>query len=70
MNTVVLGLIQTSHNDWDFLAEDMDKMANAYPLRRIGQLTDVAPMITFLASAGANWVTGQAASENGGFAMV
>ena len=30
----------------------------------------VAPMVTFLASEGASWITGQTLSINGGFAMV
>lgn len=70
VNTVSLGLIQTSHSDPDFLAKNMDKIVKAYPLRRIGQPGDVAPMVAFLATDAASWVTGQVISVNGGFSMV
>ena len=70
VNTVSLGLVQTSHSDAEFLAKNMDKIVRNYPLRRIGNPDDVAPMVAFLASDAAAWVTGQTISVNGGFAMV
>lgn len=41
-----------------------------YPLRRIGEPTDIAPLVAFLVSDRAAWITGQVVSVNGGFAMV
>ncbi len=70
VNTVSLGLVQTSHSDADFLEKNMEKIVKAYPLRRIGQSEDVAPMVAFLASDQAAWITGQVISVNGGFCMV
>ncbi|MGZ0189095.1 MAG: SDR family NAD(P)-dependent oxidoreductase [Alphaproteobacteria bacterium] len=70
VNTVSLGLVQTSHSDAEFLAKNMDKIVRNYPLRRIGNPDDVAPMVAFLASDQAAWITGQTISVNGGFAMV
>ncbi|NNF78242.1 MAG: SDR family oxidoreductase, partial [Rhizobiales bacterium] len=70
VNTVSLGLVKTAHQDSEFLTKNMDRILKAYPLKRIGVPEDVAPMITFLASAGASWVTGQVISVNGGFSMV
>jgi NAD(P)-dependent dehydrogenase (short-subunit alcohol dehydrogenase family) len=69
-NAVTLGMIQSAHSDPDWLAENLPKMVKNYPLKRIGQPSDVAPMIAFLASADAAWITGQTISVNGGFAML
>jgi NAD(P)-dependent dehydrogenase (short-subunit alcohol dehydrogenase family) len=70
VNTVSLGLVQTSHSDAEFLAKNMDRIVRAYPLRRIGVPEDVAPMVAFLSSDAASWITGQVVSVNGGFSMV
>ena len=70
VNTVSLGLVRTSHSDADFLEKNMDRIVRNYPLRRIGEPEDVAPMVAFLASDAAGWVTGQTISVNGGFSMV
>jgi NAD(P)-dependent dehydrogenase (short-subunit alcohol dehydrogenase family) len=70
VNVVSLGLVQTSHSDAAFLEKNMDKIVRNYPLRRIGVPEDVAPMVAFLASDAAAWVTGQTISVNGGFCMV
>ncbi|WP_298282320.1 SDR family oxidoreductase, partial [Novosphingobium sp.] len=69
-NAVTLGMIQSAHSDAQWLAEVLPKMVKNYPLKRIGQPGDVAPIIAFLASEGASWITGQTISVNGGFAMV
>ena len=70
VNTISLGLVQTAHSDADFLAKHMEKIVKAYPLRRIGTPDDVAPIIAFLSSEDASWITGQVISVNGGFSMV
>lgn len=70
VNTVSLGLIETSHSDPEFLEKNREKIVKAYPLRRIGRSDDIAPMVTFLASEASSWVTGQVISVNGGFCMV
>lgn len=69
-NAVTLGMIQSAHSDPAWLAENLPKMVKNYPLKRIGQPDDVAPMIAFLSSADAAWITGQTISVNGGFAML
>ncbi len=46
-----------------------DGLARAVPMRRIGQPTDVAPAVAFLASDGASYITGQTLSVSGGLTM-
>lgn len=70
VNTVALGLVETSHSDADFLAKNMDRIVRNYPMRRIGKPGDVAPAVGFLCSDAASWITGQVISVNGGFSMV
>ncbi len=68
-NALALGLIETAHSDPTWMAENRDRITKMYPLRRIGRPDDVAPMVAFLASDAAGWITGQVLSINGGFSM-
>ncbi len=70
VNAVALGLVETGHSDKDWLETKMAKIVRNYPAGRIGQPEDVAPMVAFLASVGAGWVTGQIISISGGYSMV
>jgi 2-hydroxycyclohexanecarboxyl-CoA dehydrogenase len=49
--------------------EVREKMTKAYPLRRLGKAEDIANAVVFLASDAASWITGQAISVDGGYAM-
>lgn len=44
-------------------------MLERYTIRRFGEPSDVAAMITFLASNAAGWITGQTYPVNGGFSV-
>jgi 2-hydroxycyclohexanecarboxyl-CoA dehydrogenase len=70
VNCVAFGLVQTDHTDQAFLKKNYDKIVRQYPLGRIGEASDIAPAITFIASDSASWITGQILSINGGYAMV
>jgi len=68
-NTVSLGLVETPH-DKEWVDANREKLAKLYPLRRLGQPGDIAPMVTLLASPHSGWITGQVLSISGGFSMV
>lgn len=68
-NTVSLGLVETAH-DRDWVEANREKLIRFYPVRRLGQPDDVAPMVALLASRHGGWITGQVLSISGGFSMV
>jgi 3-oxoacyl-[acyl-carrier protein] reductase len=68
-NSVSLGLVETAH-DRDWVEANREKLVRFYPLRRLGQPGDVAPMVALLASDQGSWITGQVISISGGFSMV
>jgi 2-hydroxycyclohexanecarboxyl-CoA dehydrogenase len=45
-------------------------MEQYVPLRRLGKSEDVAPIVVFLASDAAGFITGQVISVSGGLTMV
>lgn len=50
--------------------EDLAKrVLRSYIIRRFGEPSDVAAMITFLASSASGWITGQTYPVNGGFSV-
>lgn len=72
-NTVSLGLVRSErldHHTNNADAERMAKITKMYPLGRIGETSDVPPMVLMLASPLSGWTTGQTVSVNGGYAMI
>jgi len=68
-NVISLGLVETAH-DRDWVEANRDKLVRLYPLRRLGQPEDVAPLVALLASKHGGWITGQVISISGGYSMV
>ncbi len=68
-NVISLGLVETAH-DKAWVDANRDKLVRLYPVRRLGQPADIAPMVALLASDHAGWITGQVLSVSGGFSMV
>src|ERR1700676_1254969 len=68
-NSISLGLIETAH-DKTWVEANRDKLVKAYAIRGLGQPSDVAPMVTLLASDAGAGITGQVISISGGFSMV
>jgi 3-oxoacyl-[acyl-carrier protein] reductase len=67
-NTVSLGLVETDH-DKEWVESNREKLVKLYPVRRLGQAGDVAPMVALLVSPNSGWITGQTLSISGGFSM-
>jgi 2-hydroxycyclohexanecarboxyl-CoA dehydrogenase len=53
----------------DFGSKVLGQMERYVPLRRLGTPDDVAPMVVFLASDAAAYITGQVISVSGGLTM-
>jgi 3-oxoacyl-[acyl-carrier protein] reductase len=68
-NTVSLGLVETAHHR-DWVEDNREKLVKFYPVRRLGQPGDVAPMVAMLVSPHGGWITGQVLSISGGYSMV
>ena len=47
----------------------LDKVLPMIPLKRMGESSDIANMVAYLASEEANYITGQVFTVDGGMAM-
>ena len=65
VNCVAPGVVDTEMNQ-NLTAEDLDALRQETPLERIGRAEDVAESVLFLASEGADFITGQVICPNGG----
>jgi 3-oxoacyl-[acyl-carrier protein] reductase len=63
VNAVAPGIIATSMSESTF---DAAAIANMVPMKRAGSATEVADLVSFLASTQATYITGQIISINGG----
>lgn len=69
-NCVAISATQTPAIAAALENEDFMKKALAqYVIRRVGQPSDVAAMVLFLASQASGWITGQTYPVNGGFSF-
>lgn len=69
VNSVNPGMVETEGvHTAGFLESDLRRHAEAgTPLGRIGQPGDIAPVVAFLASDEAGWITGEAVNVAGGY---
>lgn len=74
VNVVSPGLCDTPLIDEmredEFTAKILSSIVNFIPLKRLGRPEEIAPLVVFLASEAASYITGQVYSINGGLNMV
>ncbi len=67
VNSVNPGPIETEGTRAAGLIDEFKTYAAATPLGRVGQPEDIAPVVVFLASPDAGWITGESLYVAGGF---
>lgn len=68
VNCVCPGVIDTAMNK-RFSSEDIQELKDQTPLNRLGDASEVASLIYYLASDSANFITGQVITIDGGFTL-
>lgn len=66
VNAICPGLIKTDFARALWEGEGGDQVAKAYPLKRLGEVEDIAAAALYLASDASSWVTGQHFVLDGG----
>jgi len=68
VNCVAPGFIATDMTE-ELTQEQRDKLVEQVPLKRLGQVSDIAATVAFLAGSGAGYITGATLHVNGGMHM-
>ena len=68
VNCVAPGFIATDMTE-ELTQEQRDKLVEQVPLKRLGQVADIASAVVFLAGPGAAYITGATLHVNGGMHM-
>jgi NAD(P)-dependent dehydrogenase (short-subunit alcohol dehydrogenase family) len=65
VNAVAPAVVKTKFAEALYVDRE-DKVANAYPMKRLGTPEDVAQLVGFLVSDAASWITGETVRVDGG----
>ena len=68
VNCVAPGFIETDMTK-ELSGDQVNKLVECIPLGRLGQVSDIAEAVLFLASSGAGYITGNTIHVNGGMYM-
>jgi 3-oxoacyl-[acyl-carrier protein] reductase len=68
VNCVAPGFIATDMTE-ELSADQREKLVEQVPLKRLGQVSDIAATVAFLAGPGAGYITGATLHVNGGMHM-
>ena len=68
VNCIAPGIVMTDMVS-EYTVEEFDDIRSQIPLDRIGSTEDIASLALFLASEGANYISGQVISPNGGWVI-
>ncbi len=66
VNAVLPGLIKTDFARVLWEGERGEQVAEQYPMKRLGETTDIAQAVSYLCSDAASWITGQTLVLDGG----
>lgn len=69
VNCIALGTTMTPASEALFTDDMIKRMLKRYMLPRLGEPSDAASALLFLASDAASWITGQTLPVNGGFSV-
>ena len=65
---ITINAVNPGPNNTGWMDKDLEEeLAKRFPMNRIGQPSDTAKLIGFLASDDAEWITGQIITSEGGF---
>lgn len=68
VNCLAPGMVETEMME-SYSAEELNDLKSSIPLMRLGTPQEIAACALFLASGGADYMTGQVISPNGGFVI-
>jgi 3-oxoacyl-[acyl-carrier protein] reductase len=69
VNVVAPGFVDTDMTN-ALTEAQRTELSNQVPLKRLGQTSDIAGTVLFLASAAGNYITGETIHVNGGMYMI